>query len=123
MRNDKNIYARPIFLWDVAGMALPEFNIRLCGPTSTSKHIEVATRFGGDKGMLIQLNNTSTTLHRKLFLFNCSWISNHNGEDERLFFGGAHGLESKPLGILRLPPISIICTSIILFPLYDKRCG
>ena len=71
-------------------LSLPDFNIKLCAPTSTSTHIEVAARFGGDQGMLFQLNNSATESHRKLNLFNCSWISNHNGEDERLFFGGAY---------------------------------
>ena len=36
---------------------IPSFNIRLYGPTSTSPNIEVATRFGGDKGIIIELNN------------------------------------------------------------------
>ena len=92
MNDGKKVYTArgPFFCGMSRVMALPQFNIRLCAPTSTSTHIEVATRFGGDDGMLIRVNNTETKLHRKLHLFNCSWLSKHNGEDERLFFGGAY---------------------------------
>eukprot|EP01084_Bolivina_argentea_P074883 135820_1 len=70
-------------------MVIPEFNIRLCSPTSTSKQIEVATRFGGEKGIVIQLNNNGDEYSsNNLRLFNCSWISSFKEEDEQLFIGG-----------------------------------
>eukprot|EP01084_Bolivina_argentea_P032029 59253_1 len=34
-------------------MVIPQFNIRLCSPTSTTKQQEVATRFAGDDGIII----------------------------------------------------------------------
>eukprot|EP01084_Bolivina_argentea_P251301 421432_1 len=34
-------------------MVMPEFNIRLCSPTSTSIFKEVGTRFAGEEGILI----------------------------------------------------------------------
>eukprot|EP01084_Bolivina_argentea_P024271 45244_1 len=70
-------------------MVIPEFNIRLCGPTSTSMKIEVATRFGGDKGIIIELNNNGYYNGWVLRCWNCCWLSNYIGEDERLFIGGA----------------------------------
>eukprot|EP01084_Bolivina_argentea_P003037 5667_1 len=69
-------------------LVIPEFNIRLCSPTSTSKQLAVATKFGGDKGIIIQLNNNGNVGGHMLRCFNCSWLSNYKGEDERLFIGG-----------------------------------
>eukprot|EP01084_Bolivina_argentea_P114896 204449_1 len=99
-------------------MAMPEFNIRLCSPTSTSMKIEVATRFGGDKGMILQLNNIGYELSTKLHSFNCAWLSNYSGEDERLFFGGAYRIQ--------IQTIRNISTAqnfrIYLKPLYYFNC-
>eukprot|EP01084_Bolivina_argentea_P111382 198749_1 len=78
-------------------MTMPEFNIRLCGPTSTSKRVEVATRFGGDDGIIIELNNTGDIKSDLLHGFNCSWISNFNGEDEYLFFGGDYRIKIETI--------------------------
>ena len=38
-----------------------DFETRLCIPTSTSLHDEVAERLRGDHGMLIRLNNSENT--------------------------------------------------------------
>eukprot|EP01084_Bolivina_argentea_P245929 411664_1 len=78
-------------------MPIPEFNIRLCGPTSTSKQFAVAMRFGGDKGMVIQLNNDGDYQSDKLCAFNCSWLSNYNGEEEYLFIGGQHRIKIETI--------------------------
>eukprot|EP01084_Bolivina_argentea_P249834 418378_1 len=72
---------------------IPQFNIRLFGPTSTSKCIEVATRFGGDHGLIIELNNSGDWSSEYLRCFNCSWVSNFMAEEERLFFGGRHRIK------------------------------
>ena len=57
--------------------------IRLNGPTSSTKSIEVATRFGGDKGMLIEFDNSKG--HARFAKgFDVSWISRYGSqEDER----------------------------------------
>eukprot|EP01084_Bolivina_argentea_P147917 258728_1 len=55
-------------------IALPQFNIRLCSPTSTTKNIEVATRFGGDRGIIIQLNNGDQDNSLFLRSWDCSWL-------------------------------------------------
>ena len=67
-------------------MNIPEFNIFLCSPTSTSKQIEVAIKFSGDKGIVIQLDNPETPQYEELRGFNCSWISRYKEEDERYEF-------------------------------------
>ena len=69
----------PFYCGLSAVMVIPKFNIRLCGPTSTSKQLEVAMRFGGDNGMIMTLQNDSYHLSRILRGFNCSWLSNYPG--------------------------------------------
>ena len=63
---------------------IPNFFIRLSSPTSTSVQIQVAIKFGGDDGIILQLNNpkgTSQCTH--LRGFNCSFISAYKEEAER----------------------------------------
>ena len=62
---------------------IPEFNIFLCSPTSTSKQIEVAIKFSGDHGIVIQLDNPQNRQYNKLRGFNCCWLSRYKEEDER----------------------------------------
>merc|ERR1712228_916667 len=70
-------------------MVLPQFNLRLCAPTSTTMQIEIALKFATSNGTVIQLNNNSyDDQYDKLRLFNISWISRFKDEDERLFIGG-----------------------------------
>eukprot|EP01084_Bolivina_argentea_P188956 325104_1 len=73
-------------------MPLPQFQIRLCSPTSTSRQITVATRFGGFKGMVVQLNNRICG-HNEIRGFECSWISRFKEEAEVLWFGGHHQIQ------------------------------
>eukprot|EP01084_Bolivina_argentea_P150987 263599_1 len=77
---------------------IPEFNIRLCSPTSTSINIEVAIRFSGHYGMIIQLNNNNSPYIRG---FNCSWLSNYPEENERLFFGGFFRIKIESIRIIK----------------------
>ena len=63
-------------------MNMPQFNIDLLSPTSTSVHIEVATRFGGESGMILQFNNDSGS-GQHTFGWDCSWLSRFKEEDER----------------------------------------
>ena len=64
-------------------MNMPSFNIRLCAPTSTSWNIEVAIKFSGEDGIIIQLNNPNIAPYRDLAGFNCSWLSRYKEENER----------------------------------------
>eukprot|EP01084_Bolivina_argentea_P088154 159165_1 len=83
-------------------MAIPEFNIRLYGPTSTSRQIEVAERFKGDSGIIMQFNNVGERASIELFGLDCSWLSNYNGEDEVLFFGGLRRIKIETLIVARV---------------------
>ena len=65
-------------------LVVSSFAIRLCSPTSTSKTFDVAKRFASENGIVMQLNNDEDYLR----CFDCSILSAHFEEDERLFFGG-----------------------------------
>eukprot|EP01084_Bolivina_argentea_P259573 438031_1 len=78
----------PFFCGMSHAMVFPEFNIKLCGPTSTSKQYEVADRFASDDGVIIQLDNYGYLNSNQLRTFCCSWVSNYGMEDEWLFVGG-----------------------------------
>eukprot|EP01084_Bolivina_argentea_P263923 446892_1 len=73
-------------------MTFPEFNIRICSPTSTSTHKEVASRFADEGGMVIKLNNTGHCNACNLRCFSCGWISRYTEEFEYLFSGGRYQL-------------------------------
>eukprot|EP01083_Nonionella_stella_P205330 747807_1 len=83
-------------------MAIPEFNIRLCAPTSTSKCIEVATRFGGSQGMIIQVNNNGDAASATyLRCFQCAWLSRYPDEAECLFFGGNYRIRIESIILIK----------------------
>ena len=64
-------------------MNMSQFNIKINGPTSTSLQLAVAIRFGGDKGFLIEFDN-SQGQGRYVKGFDVSWISRFGSqEDER----------------------------------------
>eukprot|EP01084_Bolivina_argentea_P270362 459685_1 len=77
-------------------MTLPAFSIRFCGPTSTTRHKEIAIRFADRDGMIIELYNHITELH----FFDCSFISAFREEDERLMMGGAHRIQIQSITII-----------------------
>ena len=78
---------------------LPQFSIRLYGPTSTSTHIEVAMRFSGTNGTIIQLNNQGSSGQLESF-FDCHWVSAFPEESERLMMGGRYKLEMESVRII-----------------------
>ena len=78
----------PFFCGMSRVMAIPEFNLRICAPTSTSRQFAVATRFAGPSGMVIQLNNCGHANADNLRGFDCAWISQFSEESECLFAGG-----------------------------------
>ena len=88
--NNHNRIKGPFFCGVGVEMVLPEYNIRLCSPTSTSKSIHVAQRFGGEFGVILQINNVHSADIRS---FGCKWISNHANEEEYLFCGGKYNLK------------------------------
>ena len=62
-------------------MNIPEFNITFLSPTSTSLHIEVAMKFSGDSGMIIEANNNKVGVTTQAL--DVSWISRYPEEEER----------------------------------------
>eukprot|EP01083_Nonionella_stella_P101748 288722_1 len=91
--------AGPFYCGTSRVMVIPQFNIRLYSPTSTSKQIEIALKFSGAKGMVLQLNNVSGGDRDILRAFDCSWISRYPEEDERLFCGGFHRIAMESVRI------------------------
>ena len=64
-------------------MNISAFNIILRGPTSTSIQITVASRFGGQNGILIEFDNTKGD-GQQVLGFDVSWLSRYGSqEDER----------------------------------------
>lgn len=68
-------------------LAVPQFVIRLCSPTSTSKHMAVSLNFSKRSGMIITLNNVGKGLLACVPFMDVSWLSRYPDEDERVFAG------------------------------------
>ena len=83
------------FYHGVSFMYFDKFIANFCGPTSTTKQLEVATLFSDDsKGLVLELTECAGT-HNHLTYFDCSLISCYGNEDEKLFFGGMYFLQFK----------------------------
>eukprot|EP01084_Bolivina_argentea_P176405 305285_1 len=87
--NDNGIEHGPFYTGLSFCMIIPEFSIRLNGPTSTTKHKEIAMRFSGRDGIMIKLNNRTYPGRYESF-FDSSWISTFPEEDERVFFSARY---------------------------------
>ncbi len=74
-------------------IVLPEFSIRLYGPTSTTTQIEISMNFSKNSGIIIQFNNKYEGGGQRLRFFDTSSISSFKEEDERLTFGGSFPLQ------------------------------
>ena len=68
-------------------MKMPEFNMHISLPTSTSCHIEVALKFSGESGIIIEFNNNHGDA-QFIYGLDVSWISRFKEEDER--YGHIH---------------------------------
>ena len=66
-------------------MNMPQFYIELLSPTSTSKHIEVAMKFSGKKGIIIEFNNNKGDAQFVNGL-DVSWLSRFKEEEERYIY-------------------------------------
>ena len=66
-------------------MEMQSLSIRLCAPTSTSVQMEVAVKFSGSNGIIIQLTTKGimTGNAAKVRGFDVSWLSQFKEEDER----------------------------------------
>ena len=63
-------------------LSMPQFSILLLSPTSTSVHIEVAMKFSGESGIIIEFSNYFEPAW-EAFGFDVSTISRFKEEDER----------------------------------------
>lgn len=72
-------------------MAMPQFAISLQSPTSTSCHIEVAKKFSGDHGLILQISNKGGDAQWVKGL-DVSWLSRFKEEDERYDYMVRHYL-------------------------------
>ena len=97
-------------------LCIPQFAIRLNGPTSTSLHIEVAMRFGGNEGMIIQLNNEGLPAEKERH-FDCEWLSAFPEESERLFMGGRYMLQLETVRIVETK--NNYCRFLHAFQVFD----
>eukprot|EP01083_Nonionella_stella_P248199 859586_1 len=99
-RRDRGGLKGPFYCGISAVMPFPEFEVRLCGPTSTSKQIETAINFATRKGVVVQLKN-NVAYHLYLSGFACGWLSDFKEEDEVLFMGGHFRIKIESVRILR----------------------
>lgn len=76
----------PYFCGMSIELKLPHFDIYLLSPTSTSVQLAVATKFGGNKGMIVELNDPGLHPNNSIRAMNCCWISRFVEEDERYNF-------------------------------------
>ena len=65
-------------------MTLPQFNIHLISPTSTSVHVEVAMKFSGQQGIILEFHN-HRGFSETVRAFDVSGISRYPEEDERYY--------------------------------------
>ena len=72
----------PFYCGMSAVMTMPQFTMHLLSPTSTSCHIQVAVKFSGDQGILIQFNNDDGRA-KDVRGMDISWLSRFKKEDER----------------------------------------
>merc|ERR1712154_520520 len=89
----------PFYCGMGAVLNIPQFAIRLNGPTSTSLFIEVAVRFGGVEGMIIQLNNEENPAYQERH-FDCGWLSAFPEESECLWMGGRFMLKLESVRVV-----------------------
>eukprot|EP01084_Bolivina_argentea_P261840 442645_1 len=79
-------------------MEMPAFSIQLCGPTSTTKQIEISMNFAKNTGIIIELSNRYCAGGRQFLRhFDVSWISRYKEEDERLWAGGQWPIQIRTI--------------------------
>eukprot|EP01083_Nonionella_stella_P156304 506055_1 len=90
---DRNRIKGPFYCGVGTLMVVPEFNIRLCAPTSTTTDDIIAQSFATDRGTVLELNNTGHWHSDSLRIWDCKWISHYSKEDEKLMFGGLYTMK------------------------------
>ena len=96
--NSENGLYGPFYCGMSTVMTLSQFNIKLFSPTSTSCHLEVAMKFSGEDGVIIQFDNSKGWATQVNGL-DVSWISRYKAEDER--YGLLHRYKSRTMHWIR----------------------
>ena len=87
----------PFYTGMAVKLFISQFAMRLNSPTSTSKQLEVAVKFGGSNGTILTFDNPQ---YSRLRGWDCSWMSAFIEEDEVLWFGGFHRIKLICLRLL-----------------------
>lgn len=97
----------PLFTGMSVVLNIPQFNIYLSLPTSTTLQTAVAIRFGGKQGMTLTLDNSKGEGQFARGM-DCSWVGRFREEDERLFFADKYGDDYgwRPINIESIRVIS-----------------
>ena len=72
----------PFFCGMCVVLNITQFNMFIYSPLSTSVHLEIAMKFSGEEGMILEMNN-KTGMSQYLKGMDVSWISRYREEDER----------------------------------------
>ena len=104
---------RPYFTGLSYQLHIPQFQIGLIGPTSTSMAKEIAVNFAGERGMLIILKGGRSKC------FDASWLSAYPEEEERIFCGSTD--RETVTSIVLVDSCKNYKTAIIEFSLW-KSC-
>eukprot|EP01084_Bolivina_argentea_P226553 382678_1 len=99
-RDDRNYENGPFYTGISVMLNIPQFSIRLNAPTSTTTQQEIAMRFSGSGGLILQLNNVYPPGNKEVF-FDCSWISNFPEEAECIYFGGRYKIEVESVLVMK----------------------
>ena len=76
----------PFFCGMSMVMTMPQFAIKLFSPTSTSCHIEVALKFAGKTGIILEFMTSQEWNASILKGLDLSWTSRYKEEDERYIY-------------------------------------
>lgn len=84
--HDRGSLSGPFYSGMSKIMSIPQFQILLLSPTSTSLHLEVAMKFSGEEGIIIEFSNDAIHESWKTRAFDVSFISRYKEEEERYYF-------------------------------------
>ena len=72
----------PLYCGMTLVLNISQFNMWIESPLSTTIHLEVAMKFSGEEGMILEMDNEKGD-GQLLKAMDCSWISRYKEEDER----------------------------------------
>eukprot|EP01084_Bolivina_argentea_P063638 116162_1 len=82
-------------------LAMPSFSLIMNCPLSTSGQKEIAIRFAGSNGIVLQLKNDADYESKNhIRCFDCRGLSNYSAEDEYLFFESGNALKLESVRVI-----------------------